>query len=109
MLDSETTISIRRDGTIHFNRAAFRQFGPIDPDNVHFYRLSGGGGTRPLLRRERRELGVCGPGPTAQHAEDDPLEFMQEFIRLVQVKPLARKRYRAWLEEKTKTVMIRIA
>lgn len=76
MSDSEAIVSIRRDGTIHVSRAAITQFGPTGTDYVYLYRMRGGGGTRPLLDRERRELGVRAPSPLAQRAEDDALEFM---------------------------------
>lgn len=100
----ETTISIRRDGTLQFTRKAIGEFGPHDIDYVHFYRLSGGGGTRPLLHRERQELGAREPGPFARYSDDDPLEF----LRLVGIKPRTRKFYRAWIELKTGTIMVQI-
>lgn len=101
---SEATVSIRRDGTTHFPRAAIQQFAATDVAYVHFYRMCGGGGTRPLLSRERHELRLQGDAPFSQYAEDDPLEL----LRGIQFKPRSRKLYRAWIERKTQTIMVQI-
>ena len=102
--NSKTTISIRRDGTVRFTQAAIREFRPSDADYLHFYHMKGGGGTRPLVGRERRDLGLHGPGPFAQYSEDDPLEF----LRGVGIEPRARKPYPAWIEPRTRTIMVQI-
>jgi hypothetical protein len=104
--DSKATISIRRDGTVHFTPAANREFGLSDANYLHCYRMrGGGGGTRPLLRRERQELGLMGAARVAGYLEDDPNEFM----RLIQIKPRVGKLYRAWMEPKTRTIMVQLA
>jgi hypothetical protein len=98
------TVSIRSDGGMHFPRAAIQQFAATDLAYVHFYRVGGGGGTRPLLSRERHELTLRGDGPFSQYAEDDP----RELLRVIRFKPRIRKSYRAWLERKTRTIMVQI-
>lgn len=100
----EATVSIRRDGTLHFGKAAIRQFAATDVAYVHLYRMGGGGGTRPLLSNERQELRLRGEGPFSQYGEDDP----REFFRVLRFKPRSRKSYRAWIEPKTQTIMVRI-
>jgi hypothetical protein len=100
----EATVSIRCDGTIHFPRAAIRQFAETDLAYIHFYRIGGGGGTRPLLSCERNELRLRSDGPFPEYAEDDPLEF----FRGIHFKPRSRKSLRAWIEPKTQTIMVQI-
>jgi hypothetical protein len=100
----EPAASIRCDGTIHFTRAAIRRFGATEVNYVHFYRTGGGGGTRPLLSRERQELRLRGDGPFSDYAEDDPLEF----FRGMHFKPRSTKSLRAWVEPKTQTIMVQI-
>jgi len=100
----EATVSIRRDGTMYFPRAAIRQFAATDVAYVHFYRMGGGGGTRPLLSRERHELRLRAASPFSQYAEDDPVEV----FRGIRFKPRSRKLYRAWTEPKTQTIMVQI-
>ena len=100
----EATVSICRDGGMHFPRAAIQQFAATDLAYVHFYRMNGGGGTRPLLSRERHELRLRGDGPFSQYAEDDP----RELLRVIRFKPRSRKSYRAWVEPKTQTIMVQI-
>lgn len=100
----EATVSIRRDGTMYFPRATIRQFAATDVAYVHFYRIGGGGGTRPLLSRERHKLRVCGDRPFSQYGEDDP----RELLRVIRFKSRSRKSYRAWIERKTQTIMVQI-
>lgn len=100
----EPAVSIRCDGTIHFPPAAIRQFAETDLAYIHFYRMGGGGGTRPLLSCERNELRLRGDGPFSEYAEDDPLEF----FRGIRFKPRSRKSFRAWIEPKTQTIMVQI-
>jgi len=104
MQPCRTKVSIRRSGTVQFNRAALQQFRASDPVYVHFYRIAGGGGTRPLLGCERHALGLEGQGPFSQYSEDDPLEF----LRQTRLKPRAGRLYRAWIEPRTRTIMVRI-
>jgi hypothetical protein len=100
----EGTVSIRPNGTLDFNGAG--TFGCCDVAFVHFYRLGGRGScTRPLTSSERRELGLKKPGPFAQYTEDNPLEFLRSFW----VAPPFAKILSAWIEPKTKTIMVRIA
>lgn len=105
MSDCKAKVSIRWDGTVQFSRAAITRFRPHDVDYVCFYRVCGGGsGTRPLLGRERRELGLMGPGPFEQDNEDDPLEF----FRMIHIKPRVRRLYHAWVHPRTKAIMVGI-
>ncbi len=104
LIDAEATVRIRCDGTVHFTAAATRHFREMDAAYVHFYRVGGGGGTRPLLARERRDLGLNGNGPFSQYGEDDPVEF----LCMIQIEPGTRRSYRAWSEPSTRTIMVQI-
>jgi hypothetical protein len=56
------------------------------------------------LLSERHELGLTGPDSLPGYLEGDPLEF----FHTIGMKPRTDRHFSAWLEPKTKTIMIRI-
>lgn len=95
------------DGVMQFNSDALKEF---QRRGIHFVAfcdgLSGKTAVRPLVRLERKALGISRPAPFADIGPDE--ESPRDYLRFVGIKIRAGKNYDAYLIGRKRGILVRV-